>query len=342
MNPLISIIIPIYNVEPYLRQCLESVIAQNFSDFEVIGINDKSGDDSVSIFEQFQEKDSRFSLIHHDENLGLPTARNSGIFHAKGEYLFFLDSDDWISPHAIDRLFQIIRQDNVDIAIGGALKCFEESGLAHCMNHANYMEKDLHGVTFFEAPQLNWSVVSWNKLIRRDFIENSNLYFSVKPRRFEDMLTYKWYLSGAKVSLTTDITYFYRQRFEKSDHGSIMQTKDISVMRDKILAFADITEFTLETGYFNTKHDPINSEYTFMNLPRALSWILPYILNNYSETIDGVESLKSAFKAFKKLCHLFPETYVEALSPDLQDACSYIVNYELNEAIIKIGNIYKN
>ena len=281
-------------------------------------------------------------MIHHDENLGLPSARNSGIFKATGEYLFFLDSDDWISPHAIDLLFQLIRQDHVDIAIGGALKCYEESGGARCMNHANYMKKDLHGVTFFEAPELSWSVISWNKLIKRNFIENSNLYFSVRPRRFEDMLTYKWYLSGAKVSLTTDITYFYRQRSEKSANGSIMQTKDISVMRDKILAFADITEFMLEKGYFNTQHDPMNSESFFMNLPRALSWILPDMLNNYSETIDGVESLKSAFKAFKKLCYLFPETYVEALSPDLQAACSYIANYKLNEAIVKIGNIYKN
>ena len=94
MKSPISVIIPIYNVEPYLCQCLESVIAQSFSDFEVIGINDKSGDNSASIFEQFLEKDSRFKLIHHSENLGLPSARNSGISQATGEYLFFLDSDD--------------------------------------------------------------------------------------------------------------------------------------------------------------------------------------------------------------------------------------------------------
>ena len=337
----ISVIIPIYNVEPYLCQCLESVIAQSFSDFEVIGINDKSGDNSASIFEQFLEKDSRFKLIHHSENLGLPSARNSGISQATGEYLFFLDSDDWISPHALKLLFELLQKDKVDVAIGGTLKCYEESGKALCRNHAYYMEGDLHRVTIFDTPQLNWSVISCNKLIKRDFIQKNNLYFSPEPRRFEDMLTYKWYLSGAKVSLTTDITYFYRQRSTKNANGSIMQTKDISVMRDKFLAFADITEFMLETGYFNSKYDPINSEFSFTNLPRALSWILPYVVNNYSETMDGAESLKSVFHAFKRLCLLFPMTYVETMPTNLQTAYNYIVKYELNEAIKKISSLYK-
>ena len=340
MRPSISVIIPVYNVEAYLAQCLESVIAQNFTDFEIIGVNDMSEDHSVSIFQKYSERDNRLKLIHHSENLGLPSARNSGIAQASGDYLFFLDSDDWISPHALKLLIELVQKDNVDIAMGGVLKCYEETGMVYCQNHANYMDRDLHAVTVFDTPKLNWAVISWNKLIRRDFIQKNNLVFSPEPRRFEDMLTYKWYLSGAKVSLTTDITYFYRQRSSITAHSSIMQANDISVLRDKFLAYADITSFLIDTGYFNSEYDPLNSKNSSTNLHRALSWIIPEIVNKAQHINSDKELVDLTLIAFKKLCNHFPAEYVNTLPNRIKKASEIITNNELEVALTQIINLY--
>ena len=107
MNPSISIIIPVYNVESYLERCVDSVLAQTFEDFEVILVNDGSTDNSPEICDEYLTVDNRIKIIHKD-NGGLSSARNSGLDIAKGRYIMFVDSDDWIERNMCQLLYDRI------------------------------------------------------------------------------------------------------------------------------------------------------------------------------------------------------------------------------------------
>lgn len=338
MSFKVSVIIPIYNVSIYLPQCLDSVQSQFFEDFEVIGVDDCSTDDSVKVFEEYLN-DKRFILRKHSENRGLPSARNTGLLSASGKYVYFLDSDDWIAPHTLSLLVNIAEKDKVDIVIGGVTKYDEDTGAALVpSNHSQVMKKSLSKTTIFETPELFFSVISWNKLIQKEFICKKCLHFKSMPRRFEDMLTYKWYLSGATVSNTEDITYFYRVRSKSSNNQSIMQANDLSVIRDKFLAYADIVYFCLKNNFFNTEYDPLNSKRAMMSLPRALSWIMPKILkiNNYQNTpVDvHIESILAA----KKLFALLDCSYIENLPENIPFFAKDIINNPVLDVLNKINN----
>ncbi len=99
-HPKISIIIPVYNVEKYLRECLDSCVNQTLEDIEIICVDDASPDNSIKILEEYQQKDSRIRIFRHEENKNLGTARNTGLTNATGEYVWFVDSDDYIDTKA--------------------------------------------------------------------------------------------------------------------------------------------------------------------------------------------------------------------------------------------------
>ena len=107
MTPYISVIVPVYNVEPYLRQCVDSILAQTFSDFELILVDDGSPDGCPAICDEYAARDSRVSVIHQ-QNAGLTQARRSGLLRASADYVCFVDSDDWVVPHWLETLHSII------------------------------------------------------------------------------------------------------------------------------------------------------------------------------------------------------------------------------------------
>ncbi len=113
---LISAIVPVYNVEKYLYRCVDSILKQTYENFELILIDDGSPDNCSQMCDELSEKDSRIKVIHQ-ENQGLSAARNSGIKIAKGNYLTFIDSDDWISNTMFEDLINLIKEKNADISI---------------------------------------------------------------------------------------------------------------------------------------------------------------------------------------------------------------------------------
>ena len=114
-NPEISIIIPVYNVEPYIRRCLDSIKAQTFTDFEAIIVDDSSPDGSIKIAMEFVASDSRFKIVTR-ENGGLSAARNTGIEHSVGRYIAFIDSDDFIAPTYLEKLYNACEENNADMS----------------------------------------------------------------------------------------------------------------------------------------------------------------------------------------------------------------------------------
>ncbi|MBQ7816356.1 MAG: glycosyltransferase family 2 protein, partial [Oscillospiraceae bacterium] len=110
-TPFFSVIIPVYNVEKYLARCLDSVLSQNFDNFEIIAINDGSSDNSLAVLQEYAEGDWRIKVISK-ENGGLPAARNSGLYDACGKYVFFLDSDDTMCVDALQKAYDAICEEN--------------------------------------------------------------------------------------------------------------------------------------------------------------------------------------------------------------------------------------
>ena len=125
-QPKISVIIPVYNAENYLRKCLQSVCEQSLKDLEIICINDGSTDNSQEILERFAADDSRIRIIKQS-NTGLSATRNKGIFLAKGEYLGFVDADDWINPDFYNTLYSAADNKNADVALGGIICVKDDS-----------------------------------------------------------------------------------------------------------------------------------------------------------------------------------------------------------------------
>jgi glycosyltransferase involved in cell wall biosynthesis len=317
----ISIIVPIYNVADYLEDCLDSLACQTYRNIEVIGVDDGSKDNSSNIFASYMD-DKRFKLIINYENQGLPSARNLGLLNASGDYLYFVDSDDWISIDALEHLIEVALRDEVDIVIGGVAKYYDGNGqLETPANHGKVMAVERLGTNIIQAPELFFSVTSWNKLIRTDFLKHQGLMFKPTPRRYEDMLTYKWYLSGAKVSSISHITYFYRQRVSDNGNGSIMQDESLDAYSDKMLAYADILTFVKSRGYFMTKVDPLHSAYSMMNLPRALSWVLPKVFS-LSATSDNERT--NFIISLKKLVSLFDQDYIAELPEKIKSTVDYL------------------
>lgn len=333
----ISVIVPIYNVEKYLDHCLESLKCQTFHDIEVIGIDDDSKDRSADIFSVFQ-RDSRFKLIKNYENQGLPSARNLGILNSSGEYIFFVDSDDWLTPNALQTMLDVSLRDDVDIVIGGVAKYYDIDGrLETPENHGLLMAKERSMVDVFSEPDLFYSVIACNKLIKSDFIKSNGLIFKTTPRRYEDMLTYKWYLSGAQVSNISEVTYFYRQRVNDGENNSIMQDVSIDALTDKILAYIDIYDFVRKKGLLLTDADPLHAAGAMMNLPKALSWIFPAVFT--SETEDKYMRFKFTSIA-QHLVNKFDDNYIKNLPHELRESVNWLRSSDTCTAMQYCRKVY--
>ena len=150
-NPHVSIIVPIFNVEELVIGCLTSIQKQTFTDFEVLCIDDGSTDKSGVLAEQFAEKDNRFRVIHQ-ENKGLSGARNTGIKAAKGAYIYFVDSDDYIHPRALEILCDIMQKYPSDVVGGGFVKTSDVYG----GHFPEIKEEDLR-VTVYDNPFQAWN-----------------------------------------------------------------------------------------------------------------------------------------------------------------------------------------
>ena len=163
-TPLISVIVPVYRVEEYLERCVKSILSQTYKNLEVILVDDGSPDQCPAICDAWAEKDARVKVIHQ-ENKGLSGARNAGIDAASGEYLAFVDSDDYVSPHFIEELYQLLQ--DTGCAIGQCRFSYvkgdglvEEGDSAFCIYRGESLMEQLYG----PEEKATYFVVAWNKL----------------------------------------------------------------------------------------------------------------------------------------------------------------------------------
>lgn len=215
-SPIISVLMPVYNVKDYVAQSIESVLNQTFKDFELIILNDGSTDGSGSIIEEYAKKDSRIR-IYHIENKGIANARNVLASYAKGQYITYIDSDDLIEDRYLNVLYENAVKYNADITICSHYKYIDELGEYHyyyldnpdsvikftgveAYNHI-YDSKNAYNISL---------VVSWGKLYRRELFDA--IAYPVGKSYEDSYTTYKLYMSTDNIVYINTPMYIYRIR----------------------------------------------------------------------------------------------------------------------------------
>lgn len=208
-SSLISVIVPVYKVEKYLNRCIESIVKQSFENLEIILVDDGSPDRCPSICDDWARKDSRIKVIHKS-NGGLSDARNAGMAIATGDYISFIDSDDWIAPDFFLKLIEAVNKDKSDISCCAVQMIWEDGSPAKMLTVAEdtilsrfEAQKELLSENKLKQPV-------WYKLYRRELIQN--IYFEKGKCHEDDFWSYQAIERADKISLVNYIGYFYWQR----------------------------------------------------------------------------------------------------------------------------------
>jgi len=210
---LISFVVPAYRVQGYLRECLDSILNQSFTDIEVIAVDDCSPDSSGEIMAEYAARDSRVKVLSLPENVGLGEARNRGLDLATGEYVWFLDSDDWIAEGCLGKVAQRLREARPDVLIVDHVRTYWDNGVVR--SQLDKLFPTPTGATTFtvrERPEvLEILHTAWNKLVRREFLLASGVRFG--PGWYEDVsYTYPILLAAERIALLHHVCVNYRQR----------------------------------------------------------------------------------------------------------------------------------
>ena len=225
-HELISIIVPIYNTEKYLRQCLDSIINQTYTNFEVLLVNDGSTDSSGMICQEYLENDSRFRYFEK-ENGGVSSARNLGLERSGGAYITFIDSDDWVESNHLEALLKGIKENNADIAVSKHKSFNTEDGLFYFPAYSNQNQNDLcikkkQIRPFLELfPKLNYLTHDFaciaSKLFKKSLTQN--LFLDEKLPQSEDLdYFFKLYLRSESIVYIDEVTYIYVQHGQNASH----------------------------------------------------------------------------------------------------------------------------
>ena len=217
----VSIIVPVYQVENYIRQCIDSILVQTFTDFELILVDDGSKDRSGKICDEYAVLDQRVKVIHK-ENGGLSDARNCGMDQAVGNYFMFVDSDDYIAPTMLEYLYKALMNKEADIAVCNFLYFFEEDRKRDFST--NIQSEVLSGAEIFYSRKNErvygiWTV-AWNKLYKRETL--GNVRFRFGKYHEDEFWANDIYQMDIKVVTIPECLYYYRQR-----DNSIMGRKNI-------------------------------------------------------------------------------------------------------------------
>lgn len=235
-----SIIIPIYNVEAYLRDCLDSVLSQTYTDWEAICVNDGSTDRSGAILTEYAATDNRI-IVKEQPNRGLSSARNTGLNSANGDYILFLDSDDWLAPDALAILSKNIQ--NQDVI------CF--SGQRYFDDEKRYAAADVliaktydNGMAYYNENALLTRDFAFVCVVlrcyKRCFLEESALRFQVGLKHEDNLFTPQVCYYAKQVQIITDVLYFYRVRSR-----SIMTSRSLQNRKDMLFIANTLTNFFL-------------------------------------------------------------------------------------------------
>lgn len=302
-RPKISVIVPVYNVEKYLDQCLESIISQTLEDIEIIIVNDGSTDESLQVINKYAEKDSRIQVVNQ-ENGGFAKAVNKGLSIASGEYIAEVDSDDYLNKNMYKKLYEIAKKRDVDIVVGryaefigkdSTFQMFPKTFVAAEYENTKLFTEDIYSEN--KLGLLGFTAI-WSAIYRRELITNNNITLNENVKCYND--NGFWFRTRAvaeSIYYDDEIMYFYRvdvagQTIKKMNERYPMLINE----------FLDIEHRFQEMGIWEK-----NSNFWFRHfVNNILFFVLPKI--EVKTMIPFVESVKPIIKSFMKKETVLPDT----------------------------------
>jgi len=321
--PTFSIIVPSYNSADTVKRCLESILAQDLNDYELIAINDGSTDQTGAILEYMANADRRVRVIHNKTNQGVSNARNKGIDVSQGDYILFIDSDDYIGHGYLRSIYNEIRADLADIYIWGITKLINNAGSKVISPHCFSTFDRVGFLSSFLPYQQSSGIYGFvaNKAVKRDLVEKNGIRFNTNLHLLED---YDFFLSCYKFSERITIfplfDYFYVlpavsmnsiSRIDSVDYKSLIEVhqkcrdifKEIGIKKDEHLHILDKTISDLVVSAFlempKVSHAAIN------NLLRELNPWIPVLVTDESRRTGLIQRLINNKSSFALSCYMY-------------------------------------
>ena len=249
-NPLVSIILPIYNTAEYLEESLDALLNQSLEELEIIAINDCSNDGSKEILDEYAKKDKRITVIDNEESFGPSICRNTGLEIIHGEYFTFYDSDDTIDLDAYEKLYAFAKEYDQDFIVSNAIR-FNDAGREwpSILHNISIKGETYPKTNILEHKELVYDTTSWNKFIKRSFFEKHNFRFA-EGRVYQDILfSMQMFCASDCIGIYPDVTYHWRvrQNKKKSITQSVSNTKNL---KDRVF----ITTETIKVINSSPKH----------------------------------------------------------------------------------------
>lgn len=283
----ITIIVPVYDVEKYINRCVDSILNQTFTDFECILVDDGSPDNCGKICDEYAKKDKRIKVIHKP-NGGLSDARNAGIDIAMGEYLSFIDSDDWIHPQMLEILYEGIKKSNVLLSV-----CAYEEIKNERETYFKKIEKPIfeikNGMSFLTENNVT-AVVAWNKLYHRELF--NDIRYPLGKWHEDEFTTYKLLYKAVNIAVC-DIKlymYFFNQKGISKGGWTVKRLDALEAFEDMICFFEEKGEdkYLIRSVYVflrvaNEQYDKCIITENYKDIRKRISQRMRKVLKRYSK-----------------------------------------------------------
>lgn len=293
-SPIISIIVPCYNVDIYIDKSFESILNQSYTNWECIAINDGSKDSTENKIEQWTQRDQRFKLISQ-ENTGPSGARNAGLNKASGDCIFFFDSDDLLATDCLQSLLNLCNP-SIDIVIGKNAEVINQTtDIIKTLEHFTIADKALSNNNFIElALKSPFSIVAWNKLYNSKFITSNNLTFKNGILHEDELWFFETMHLAKKIIFSSKVTYYYNI----GNQNSITKNYGLKNLKD----YLTIAEYIF-TDYYITEKNEQNKKmvgtYILNSQITVISIFFRYLKkNNVPYKSEGVSLIKEHLKNY--------------------------------------------
>ena len=338
MSPTVTIIVPVYNAEHTIRRCIESILNQEYTDFELLLVNDGSTDGSGAICDEYAARDSRIQVIHK-ENTGVSESRNLALDRARGTYLQFLDSDDWITPDATSSLVRTAESGPCDMVISDFYRVVgERVSQKGDIDEDGLMTREDFAAHMMENPADFYYGVLWNKLYRRSIVEAHHLRMDPEISWCEDFMFNLEYIRYAETFRAIQIPIYYYVKTKGS-----LASQSLSISKTVKMK---LTVFEYYQRFFKTVLDEDEYEKSRLKVYRFLldaagdGSVPPAVLPNSRKlgnervqvsphVLDGEGVLYDAFRE-RKLLDRYLETAALKNDLALSDAKLLLALWELN------------
>ena len=289
-KPLLSIIVPVYDVERYLPKCIDSILAQTFTDFELILVDDGSPDSCPALCDAAAAKDARIRVIHQ-KNGGLSAARNAGLDAARGAWIGFVDSDDYIAPEMYETLYKAVQSTGADLALCDYVKV-DETGALCTQTHVAVPQKSLTGRELLQKAYWTTVQIACNKLYHRTIF--AQLRYPVGKLNEDFFVIPEICLNTQKAVVVPDVLYYYVQRGD-----SIMGKSRTLRHYDAAEAAQHYWNCLVENRVYETL--PAAAECTFCVVSR-IYWTLPAALRKEPRSMEMLRMQSETVRRTRQYC----------------------------------------